>query len=372
MRLSYIISVFKANWIMNTLGTLLTFFAFFILIRNERKFLRISSFVLINFIIFIFSESSLHHKSALEEALANAITFRDSSSQNPAGKSEDFEGKLIHVIGKLRVQEPLAEYSYNILVSAVKLKKIVQMYQWHEDYTENQFAEGVETGADSRSYYYYKDWNEQIVDSRSFHSPFTYTNPQQMPYQGKLFIAEKAFIENFEIGSRAKMMMDDWIDVTSDTRPDDGFIKMHIGWYYHVEDLFNPMVGDVRVKFQFAGLQDASYTIVGKLVNGKIEPYSSKARKDVILLKKGEMKLDEIFEAEHMELTRRTWYVRIFGCILTFFGVLAAENLLKLLEGSHFLLAPTSNDPLKNYIKISLFTTITICVLCHILNLFGI
>lgn len=319
-----------------------------------------------------FLESALHHTSALEEALANAITFRESSSSNPVGKIEDFEGKLIHVIGKIRVQEPLADYSYNILVSAVKLKKIVQMYQWHEDYSENQFAEGVETGADSRTYYYLKDWTEQIIDSRSFHSPFTYSNPQSMPFQGKLFIAEKAFIENFEIGSKAKAMMDDWIDVTSDTRPDDGYIKMHAGWYYHVEDLFNPAVGDVRVKFQFAGLQDAYWTIVGKLVKGKIEPYTSKARKDVILLQKGEMKIDEIFTAEHNAVRKRTWYVRIFGCILTFFGVLAAENLLKLLEGSHFLLAPSSNDPLKNYIKISLFTTVTICLGCQFVSLFGI
>lgn len=308
----------------------------------------------------------------MEEALTNAITFKDNSASNPAGKSQDYEGKLIHVIGKLHVQEPLADYTYNILVSAVKLKKIVQMYQWHEDYTENKFAEEVESGADSRNYYYYKDWNELIVDSRSFHSPFTYSNPQQFPIQGKLFVAEKAFIENFEIENSVKAMIDDWNDVTSDTRPDDGFIKMHIGWYYHVEDLFNPVVGDFRVKFQFSGLQDTSYTIVGKLVNGKIEPYSTRVKKDVILLRKGEMNIEDIIAAEHVSVTRRTWYVRIFGFILTFFGVLAAENLLKIFEGSHFLLAPSSNDPLKNYVKISLFFTVTICIGCQIFSFFGI
>lgn len=310
----------------------------------------------------------------MEEALTNAITFKDNSGSNPVGKSQDYEGKLIHVIGNIRVQEPLAEYSYNILVSAVKLKKIVQMYQWHEDYTENQFAEGVESGADNRNYYYFKDWNELIVDSRAFHSPFTYSNPQQFPMQAKLFVAEKAYINNFEIGNSVKVMIDDWNDVTSDTRPDDGYIKMHMGWYYHVDDLFNPVVGDVRVKFQFAGLQDTSYTIVGKLVNGKIEPYSSTSRvkKDIILLRKGEMKIEDIFAAEHVSVARRTWYARIFGFILTFFGVLAADSLLKILEGSHFLIAPSSNDPLKNYVKISLFFTLTICIGCQILHFLGI
>lgn len=51
MRFSYVISVFKDHWIMNTLGSLLMLFSFFILVRNERKFPRISSFLHVNFII---------------------------------------------------------------------------------------------------------------------------------------------------------------------------------------------------------------------------------------------------------------------------------------------------------------------------------
>lgn len=43
------------------------------------------------------------------------------------GKSEDYEGKLIHVNGELRVSEPIADPNYNILIQAVKLRKIVQV-----------------------------------------------------------------------------------------------------------------------------------------------------------------------------------------------------------------------------------------------------
>ena len=254
------------------------------------------------------------------------ISFKDSNYQSNNEKTENYEGKLLHVKGMLRVQEPISDANYNIMVQCVKLKKIVQMYQWHEDYTENKFAEGDET---SRNYFYFKDWNEHVIDSRSFHS-FGYQNPRQLPMQSKIMIAEKAYIGNFEIGEAAKELFTGWTDVTSDTRPDDNYIKMHLGWYYHVDDLFEPMVGDVRVKFQFAGLEGNSYTIVGKLINGKIEPHKSRLKKDIILLSKGELTINEIFKEEHHTVRKKTWIIRLFGFALIFFGVISTESLLKI------------------------------------------
>lgn len=222
------------------------------------------------------------------------------------------------------------------MVQSVKLKKIVQMYQWHEDYTENKFAEGDES---SRNYFYFKDWNEQVIDSRSFHS-FGHQNPHQLPMQSKIMIADRAYIGNFEIGEAAKDLFTGWNDVTSDTRPDDSYIKMHLGWYFHVDDLFDPIVGDTRVKFQFAGLEGSSYTIVGKLINGKIQPYKSRLKKEIILLSKGELTIDEIFRVEHYTVRKKTWIVRLFGFALIFFAVIATENLLKFCK---YLILKTSD-----------------------------
>lgn len=261
----------------------------------------------------------------MEEALTEAISFKDSNYQQSNGKSENYEGKLLHVNGMLRVQEPISDANYNIMVQCVKLKKIVQMYQWHEDYTENKFAEGDET---ARNYYYFKDWNELVVDSRSFHS-FGHQNPRQLPMHSKILINDHVYIGDFEIGEAAKELSSGWTDVTSDTRPDDSYIKMHLGWYYHVDDVFEPLVGDVRVKFQFSGLEGQSYTIVGKLTNGKIQPYKSRLKRDIILLAKGELTIDEIFKAEHYTVRKKTWMVRLFGFALFFFAVISTEKLLK-------------------------------------------
>lgn len=257
--------------------------------------------------------------------MTEAVSFKDTGYQETNGKSENYEGKLLHVIGYLRVQEPISEANYNLVVQSVRLKKIVQMYQWHEDYTENKFSEGDET---ARNYYYFKDWNEQIVDSRSFHS-FGHQNPRQLPMHSKIMTADRAYIGNFEISEEAKELFNEWTDVTSDTRPDDSYIKMHLGWYFHVDDVFEPSVGDTRVKFQFSGLEGTAYTIVGKLTNGKIQPYKSRLKKKIILLAKGELTIDDIFSNEHYVVRKKTWIVRLFGFALIFFGVISTESLLK-------------------------------------------
>lgn len=105
---------------------------------------------------------------------------------------------------------------------------------------------------------------------------------------------------------------------------------MHLGWYFHVDDLFEPQVGDTRVKFQFCGLEGSSYTIVGQLLNGKVQPYKSRLKKDIILLAKGELTIDQIFSKEHHTLRKKTWTIRFFGFALIFFAVLSTENFLKI------------------------------------------
>lgn len=257
--------------------------------------------------------------------MTEAVSFKNANFQQPNEKSENYEGKLLHVHGELRVQEPIGDGTYNILVQSAKLRKHVQMYQWHEDYTESKFDAADES---LRSYYYFKDWNSAVVDSRSFHS-LSHQNPRQMPMQSKTMTAEKAFVGDFEIGEALKDLFVDWTDVTSDTRPEDNYIKMHLGWYYHVEDLFDPLVGDVRLKFQFAGLQGNVYTVVGKLTNGKIQPYKSNLKKEIILLRRGELTISEIFKDEHHEVRKKTWVVRGFGFTMVFFGVIATGSMLR-------------------------------------------
>lgn len=56
------------------------------------------------------------------------------------------------------------------------------------------------------------------------------------------------------ISNGIKEKFNNFIEVTSDERPESGDIKLHMGIYYHCDDIWNPQVGDIRVQFYYAGL----------------------------------------------------------------------------------------------------------------------
>lgn len=77
--------------------------------------------------MFPFQGRAVKVAHSLDEALHNVIMLPNSMLPSP-----EYEGRLIHLSGPLLIFEPLTEPDYGIVMSSVKLKRRVQMYQWVE------------------------------------------------------------------------------------------------------------------------------------------------------------------------------------------------------------------------------------------------
>lgn len=99
------------GWFKKIVGFNLVFFSLLLLLWNEGKAIE--------------SSRSYH------EGLRSVYPLVSSDVILPEN-----EGKLVHIVGYLKVVEPLEDSFYGVSIAAVKLKRRVQMYQWVEELVE--------------------------------------------------------------------------------------------------------------------------------------------------------------------------------------------------------------------------------------------
>lgn len=79
-----------------------------------------------------------------------------------------------------------------------------------------------------------------------------------MPLKTHTYISPFVRVGHLALGHEIKEKFTDYVEVTSDERPERKDIKLHMGIYYHCDDVWNPEVGDIRVQFYYAGLNGES------------------------------------------------------------------------------------------------------------------
>ncbi|XP_037939725.1 transmembrane protein 43 homolog [Teleopsis dalmanni] len=338
---------FCNRWLVATFGILLFIFGAVVLFWNEGR--------------------AVHTIMSLDEALDEAVSI------NPTDHLEhNYNGRIVHMAGPIIIGEPLTEPDYNIQVLAVKLRRRVQMYQWVEETVENNYGESVASvQSEGRTYYYTMEWRDKLIDSRRFYIETGHHNPERFPIESVTQIADAVYIGKYELGPHVKEKFSNYVELTSDQRPEDASIKLHLGIYYHSNDVFNPEIGDVRLLFSFSGMEGEMYTIVGKLENNKIVPYKTSRGLDVLLVYSGELNLSEVFKQEHHAQRLTTWGFRFMGWVLVFFGATCTSTLLHIiLMRVQFLsaLAPDPHYPVGANVVLSLSMALIIASIAWVLH----
>ncbi|KAI4486767.1 transmembrane protein 43 homolog [Polistes fuscatus] len=296
-----VLEQFRESWLTAIIGSILFATGMCLLFWNEGRAVKVAY--------------------SLDEALRNVAVL-----SNPFKLLPEFEGRLIHISGQLSISEPLTEPDYGIIVSSVKLKRRVQMYQWVEIEEERSFGGVTE---DEKHYYYTTEWKDKLVDSDHFYIRTGHHNPKEMPIKSQIQTANEVKIGAFILGSELKKKFNEFVEITSDERPERKDIKMHSGLYYHSTDLWNPQVGDIRIQFSYAGKQGDIYSVVGMMEKGVIVPYTTSHGEDILLQRKHKITVDQMFHLEHVHNYWRTWSIRGLGWLVLFLAATCLANILR-------------------------------------------
>ncbi|XP_014360328.2 transmembrane protein 43 homolog [Papilio machaon] len=266
----------------------------------------------------IWAESQTIQSNLMLDELMSRVESIDVHTADDAAR---YEGRVVHIIGPLRILEPISEPDYNIQVQAVKLRKRVQMYQWIEESTDQQNFLSEPGDETQKTYWYHKEWKDYVVDSSLFYIRPGHENPTSMPIFSETHIAESVKIGWLYLSLDVKRKVNDYYEIWSDSRPERSDIKLHSGFYYHGISALEHEVGDLRIHFSYAGREGDIYTAVGVVESGSLQPYSPvnfPSADPISLLRKGSYTLKFLHDLEKQDANIHTWKYRLVGFIQVF------------------------------------------------------
>jgi hypothetical protein len=243
-------------------------------------------------------------------------------------------GKLVHVTGKASTDATLADAAFGVSVNAIKLRRVVEMYQWSESSRskeEKEVGGGTET---TTTYTYSKTWSDRVISSADFKEPAGHQNPGAMPYMSIEQVADGVSVGAFTLPAFLVDQINRYepLPISSDTKLPEavrGKAKVHDSGLYMGADPASPQVGDVRIRFAIAKPGDVS--VIARQVGNTFEPYQTKAGGNIGLLKMGVLSAETMIQQAQASNKVLTWILRLVGFILMLIGLSAILKPLSVL-----------------------------------------
>lgn len=243
-------------------------------------------------------------------------------------------GKLIHVSGKATTDETLTDPMFGVSANGLKLKRMVEMYQWKEtsnSTTKKKLGGGTTT---TKTYSYSKTWSTTPISSAKFKKLEGHQNPDSMLYASVQQTADKVTLGAYVLSASlvSKIQSFEPVPVASDTPLPlelQGKGKQHDSGFYIGSDPASPQVGDTRIHFKV--VKPTEVSVIAKQVNDTFEPYLTKAGGNIELLQIGSHSADAMIQSAQESNKMLTRILRIVGFLLMFAGLSMLFKLLSVL-----------------------------------------
>lgn len=234
------------------------------------------------------------------------------------------EGKLVHVSAKAVTEDTLTDDTFGLSLSALRLKRNVEMYQWKES-TSRRKKKKLGGGTTTvTTYNYSKVWSSNLLESSQFRKPEGHANPTSMPFPSQSYQADTVTAGAFELADSLVSKISNFSPVQAAQKASlpaalRDRVKPHGDSFYVGSNPQAPAIGDARISFSAALPADVS--IVARQTGSTLGPFQTKAGGSLELLQMGTVAADVMFEKAQQQNRVITWLIRLGGFLLMAIGL---------------------------------------------------
>lgn len=254
---------------------------------------------------------TVKEQNAINEAMKG---YTDVSSAKINSK---YEGKIIATTGKIDLSNSpeVKDSKFGISTKSVKLKRIVEMYQWDESCKTDD--------NDKEECTYEKTWSDKVLDSSEYKKA-GHENPSSMKIEGDEYVTSNVKVGAFELPERLVNSLTYNKDYNNEKLteqykvPVEGYV-INEKYITNSEDVNDPKVGDLRISYKYA--TDGEVSIIGVQSDNTIKAYTAKKGKNIFEIRRGSYTGREILESKSNANKTLKWALRILGTILVISGI---------------------------------------------------
>lgn len=229
-------------------------------------------------------------------------------------------GDLVHTTGKATTPDVLVDPVFDLSVTAIKLRRNVEMYQWREierSETRTRLGGGEETVI---TYSHETVWSDSLIDSNRFADPSPErVNPSAMPYDDWSATASQVNLGSFSLDDALVRGMNFYEDFP----PRQVILPENAqtaGQYIYIgQNPASPTVGDTRVSFKIVPESDIS--VIARQQNALLAPWQSSRRSNYFRISKGNHTLEQMLQDAEGEVRAMAWILRGVGWLVMFIGL---------------------------------------------------
>ena len=305
--------------------------------------------LVISIILLVRNENNyVKEKNALNEWAS--IVQEASSTQIDSS----LEGKLVHLYGDTASNaEALKDNVFWIITDDLKLKRTVEMYQWHEDeHTECHDNYGWSEDC-TTTYTYDKKWDDEAIDSNHFQKPSEHSNPSNWTYESTQQSKSPITLWAYTLSTVYIDKLDNYVPINLDEQnvknpksqnesesitiestgdtiennndnylywniqvDNDNFFHIQNNYIYISKDPNSPAIWDLRISF--ASVKSGIVSIIWKQVWNELSSYTTSNWRSITLLEQNQVTAEDMFQHAQQANKMWTWIIRFMGLLLMF------------------------------------------------------